>query len=193
MSLSSLTGFDFSILVSLAPYILILGGFVAVSKFLSLIVKGVAGKILKGITYLGLVVGALLLVTGVMVLLESAGSFEVWALLIITGLGLVLKPLTKIPFSALLGLTVGLLCAGLLYVYFPLPSAILGVSSMWIYLAVFLVPALIVFVIFKFAEDLAKLFGSIVGSWPVMAILGFLCLAEGILLLFNMSLLGFFG
>jgi hypothetical protein len=69
----------------------------------------------------------------------------------------VLRPLSKIPFSALLGLIVGLLCVRLLYVYFPLPVTVFGVSSLWIYLAVFLVPALIVFFIFKFFEDLTKL------------------------------------
>ena len=193
LNLSSLTGLDFSVLVSLAPYILIFGGVVAVSKLLSFFMKGSAGKVLKGLGYLGILVGALLLATGVVVLLEQASSIEVWGLLVVTGLGLVLKPLSKIPFSALLGLVVGLVCAGLLYLYFPLPATVLGVSSMWIYLAVFLVPALIVFLIFKFAEDLAKLFGMVLGSWPVMAVFGFLCIAQGVLLLLNMSLLSLFG
>jgi hypothetical protein len=191
--LSALTGLDFSVLVGLAPYILIFGGVVAVSKLFSFFIKGSAGKVLKGLGYLGIVVGALLLATGVVVLLEQASSIEVWGLLVVTGLGLVLKPLSKVPFSALLGLGVGLVCAGLLYLHFPLPATVLGVSSMWIYLAVFLVPALIVFLIFKFAEDLAKLFGMVVGSWPVMAVLGFLCIAQGILLLLDYSLLSLFG
>jgi hypothetical protein len=38
-----------------------------------------------------------------------------------------------------------------------------------------------------------KLFGMIVGSWPVMTVLGFLCIAQGILLLLNQSLLSLFG
>jgi hypothetical protein len=193
LHLSTLTGLDFSILISLAPYILIFGGIVAVSKLLSFFMKGSAGKVLKGIGYLGIFVGALLLTTGVVVLLEQASNIEVWGLLVVTGLGLVLKPLSKIPFSALLGLVVGLVCAGLLYLYFPLPATVLGIPSLWIYLAVFLVPALIVFLIFKFVEDLTKLFGMVVGSWPVMTVFGFLCISQGVLLLLNMSLLSFFG
>jgi hypothetical protein len=183
---------DFSVLTGLAPYILIFGGVVAISKLLGFFIKGSAGKVLKGLGYLGILVGALLLATGVVVLLDQAWSIDVWVLLVVTGLGLVLKPLSKVPFSALLGLIVGLVCAGLLYLYFPLPATVLGVSSLWIYLAVFLVPALIVFVIFKFAEDLAKLFGMVLGSWPVLTILGFLCIAQGILLLLNQSLLSLF-
>ena len=192
MDLSTLTGLNFSMLTGLAPYILIFGGIIAVSKLLSFFVKGSAGKILKGLGYLGFLVGILLFTTGVVVLLDQAWSIDVWVLLVVTGLGLVLKPLSKIPFSALLGLIVGLTCAGLLYFYFPLPASIFGVSSLWIYLAVFIVPALIVFLIFKFVEDLTKLFGMILGSWPVLTFLGVLCITQGIMLLFNQNLLSFF-
>jgi len=180
-------------LIGFVPYILIFGGIVAVSKLLSFLVKGSAGKVLKALGYLGIFVGALLLATGAMVLFEQTSNIEVWGLLLVTGLGLVLKPLSKVPFSALLGLIVGLGCVGLLYVYFPLPPTVFGISSLWIYLAIFFVPALIVFLIFKFVEDLMKFFGMIVGSWPVMTVLGFLCIAQGILLLLNQSLLALFG
>jgi hypothetical protein len=193
LDLSALTGLDFSVFIGWVPYILIFGGVVAVSKLLSFFVKGSAGKVLKGLGYLGIVVGALLLTFGVVVLLEQTSNFEVWGLLVLTGLGLVLKPLSKIPIAALLGLVVGLLCAGLLYLFFPLPATVLGISSVWIYLAVFLVPALITFFIFKFVEDLTKLFGMVLGSWPLMTVLGFLCLAQGVLLLLNQSLLSLFG
>ena len=193
LDLSALTGLDFSVFIGWVPYILIFGGVVAVSKLLSFFVKGSAGKVLKGLGYLGIFVGALLLAFGVVVLLEQTSNFEVWGLLVLTGLGLVLKPLSKIPIAALLGLVVGLLCAGLLYLFFPLPATVLGISSVWIYLAVFLVPALITFFIFKFVEDLTKLFGMVLGSWPLMTVLGFLCLAQGVLLLLNQSLLSLFG
>lgn len=180
-------------LANLAPYILIFGGVVAVSKLLSFFSKGSAGNVLKAIGYLGIFVGALLLATGVIVLLDQTSSIEVWGLLVLTGLGLVLKPLSKIPFSALLGVVVGLVCVGLLYLYFPLPATVFGISSLWIYLAVFFVPALVVFLIFKFVEDLVKLFGMVLGSWPVMTVLGFLCIAQGVLLLLNQSLLSLLG
>jgi hypothetical protein len=192
LDLSTLMGLDFSILVGLAPYVLIFGGIVAISKLLSFFIKGSTGKILKGLGYLGIVVGFLLLATGVVILLDQAWSIDVWVLLVITGLGLVLRPLSKIPFSALLGLVVGLLCVGLLYLYFPLPATVFGISSMWIYLAVFIIPALIVFFVFKFFEDLTKLFGMVLGSWPVLTVLGFLCIVQGILLLLDLSLLSFF-
>jgi len=193
MYISSLIGLDLSVLAGLAPYILIFGGIVAVSKLLSFFIKGTVGSGLKALGYLGIFVGVLLLVAGVVVLFEQTSLIEVWGLLVVTGLGLVLKPLSKVPFSALLGLVVGLVCVGLLYLYFPLPTTVLGVSSLWIYLAVFFVPALIVFLIFKFVEELMKFFGLVLGSWPVLTVLGFLCVAQGILLLLNQSILSLFG
>jgi len=191
LNLSTLFGLDLSILLGFVPYIFVFGGIVAISKLLSFLTKGSAEKILKGLGYLGIFVGALLLATGAMILFEQTSSIDIWGLLLVTGLGLVLKPLSKVPFSALLGLTVGLVCVGLLYLYFPLPSTVFGISSLWIYFGIFIVPALIVFLIFKFAEDLMKFVGMILGSWPVMTVLGFLCIAQGILLLLNQSLLLF--
>jgi hypothetical protein len=192
MYVATLIGLDLSVLAGLAPYVLILGGLVAFST-LSFFSKGSAGSFLKAVGYLGIFFGALLLATGVIILLDQTSSIEVWGLLVVTGLGLVLKPLSKIPFSALLGLVAGLLCVGLLHLYFPLPATVLGISSLWIYLAIFFVPALVVFLIFKFVEDLVKLFGMVLGSWPVMTILGFLCIAQGVLLLLNQSLLSLIG
>ncbi|MEM3881034.1 MAG: hypothetical protein QXD19_04735 [Candidatus Bathyarchaeia archaeon] len=165
----------------------------ALAKFVGVFAKGSAGAVAKAVGFFGFFVGLILLAAGVVVFLGQTANFEVWGLLVVTGLGLVLKPLSKVPFSALLGLAAGLACTGLLYWYYPLPETVLGVSSLWIYLAVFLVPALIVFLISKFVEDLAKFFGMILGSWPVMAVLGLLCLAQGALLLINQSLLAIFG
>ena len=189
LDLSALSSFDFSVLIGWAPWILILGGVVAASKLLSMFIKGFVGKILKGVGSLGFFAGLFLLVAGVIVLLAAAGGIDTWGLLILTGLGLALRPLSKIPLGALFGLIAGLACVGLFYSYFPLPAAVLGFSSMWVYLLVFLAPALIVFLVFKFAEDLARLFGLVLGSWPVLTVLGFLCMIQGILLFLNQSLL----
>ncbi len=182
----------FSALSGFVPYILVLGGLFGVLRLVRFFVKEKGGGVVKVLEIVGFFVGILLLITGVASFLGGAWSLEVWVLLVVTSLGLMLKPVSKVPFGALFGLIAGLACVVLLYWFFPLPATVFGVSSMWIYLAVFLIPALIVFVMFKFFEDLAKLFGMILGAWPVLVVLGFLCIAEGILLLFNMSLMSFF-
>jgi hypothetical protein len=86
-------------------------------------------------------------------------------------------------------LVAGALCAGLLYMFFPLPAMVLGFSSLWIYCAVFLIPALLVFSAFKFVEDVMKLFSLLLGSWHVATVLGLICILQGILLLLNESIL----
>ena len=99
-----------------------------------------------------------------------------------------LKPIKDFPWAALLGLIAGGLSAGAVYFFFSLPSTIFGIDSIWIYLAIFLIPAIIVYMIFKFIEDLLKIVGTILGSKPITFIVGFICIAQGILLLLGHNL-----
>lgn len=183
MDLSILT-----VLTNYVPYILVIGGIFALLRLIRFFVKDAAETAIKGFEYLGFFAGIILIVTGAASMINQVWSIQVWVLLILTGLGLVLKPISKIPFAALFGLIAGLACVGLLYWFFPLPETVFGFSSIWIYLAVFLIPALIVFILFKFFEDLTKLFGMILGSWPTLSILGILCIIEAILLMLGLSL-----
>jgi len=192
LDLSSVSGFDFSVFIGLVPFILILGGVVAASKLLTMFIKGFAGKVLKGVGALGFFAGLFLLFAGIVVLLAYAGGVDTWGLLILTGLGMALRPISKVPLGALFGLIVGFACVGVLYVYFPFSSTVSGFPSLWLYLVIFLVPALTVFLVFKFLEDLARLFGLVLGSWPVLTVLGFLCIGQGALLFLNQSLLSLF-
>lgn len=183
-----------SILVDYTPLILILGGIAATAWLLAILIRATPifgnpmSKILKVVSIFGFFVGILLLLTG-----AAVWSTEVWDvgtkyLLIITGLALFLKPLRQIPWAALVGFIIGGVCFSFIYFYFPLPETILNISSVWIYLAIFFVPALITYLFFKFIEDFIKLIGLILASKPVATILGIICISHGILLLFNQSL-----
>jgi hypothetical protein len=176
--------------VDYTPYILILGGIVAASWLLEKFVRPtpVAGApvsgLVKFISLFGFFVGILLLVTA-----ATAWSMQAWDsgtryLLIVTGLALFLKPLKDIPWAALIGLVVGGLCVGFVYFFYPLPGTVYGISSIWVYLAIFFIPALLVYMTFKFAEDVLRLIGAILASKPVSIILGLMCIAQGILLRF---------
>jgi len=136
----------------------------------------------------GFFVGILMLVTAAGVWMSQAWDSGTRYLLVVTGLALVLRPLKDVPWAALIGLVIGGLCVGLVYIVFPLPQTVLNISSTWVYLAIFLIPALLAYVFFKFAEDLLKLVGTILASRPVATILGIVCLLQGTLLLLNMSI-----
>jgi hypothetical protein len=184
---------DLQLLVPYTPYVLILGGITAASWLIRKLFKPapvVAAPVsfaVKIMSLFGFLVGVFMLVTAAGVWLNQAWDSGTRYLLVVTGLALVLKPLKDVPWAALIGLVTGGLCVGLVYISYPLPETVLGISSTWMYLAIFLIPALLAYIFFKFAEDLMKLVGTILASRPVATILGILCLLQGVLLLLDMS------
>ena len=187
---------DFSILVDYTNYILILGGVIALSWFIEKIVKPVpvvgtpASILTKIVSFFGFFAGILLIITGATAWQTQAPQVDNYTiyLLIITGLVLILRPIKDFPWAALLGLIAGGLCAGAVYFFFPLPETVLGIASTWVYVIIFLIPAVIVYMVFKFIEDVLKLVGTILASKPVTLIVGFICIAQGILLLLDNNL-----
>ena len=187
---------DFSILVDYAPYILILGGVVAMSWFIQKIVKPVpivgtpASILTRIVSFFGLFIGIVLLITGATAWQTQAPQIDNYttALFIIAGLALILKPIKDFPWAALLGLIAGGLCAGAVYFFFPLPETVFGIASIWVYVAIFMIPAVIVYMVFKFIEDVLKLIGTLLASKPITFIIGCVCIAQGILLLLDMNL-----
>jgi hypothetical protein len=185
---------DLTPLVDLTPFILILGGLTASSWLLGKLAKPAPGVgapasgAAKVMSALGFFVGILMLITALSVWSASAWDTGTRYLLVITGLALFLKPLRDVPWAALVGLIVGGACVSIVFLLFPLPETVLGVSSTWVYLLIFFVPALLAYMAAKFVEDLFKLVGTILASKPVSIILGLICLVQGILLLLDTSL-----
>lgn len=183
-----------TLLLDYAPYILILGGVVAASWLLEKLVRPtpIVGKpvswLVKTTSFFGFFVGILLMATAAAAWSAQALDSGTRYLLVITGLSLLLKPLKDIPWAALIGLVVGCLCAAYVFFFFPIPGTIFGVSSKWIYIIAFLIPVLLVYLLFKFVEDLLRLIGMILASKPVAISLGLVCIAQGTLLLLDKSL-----
>ena len=187
---------DLTFLVDYTPYILILGGIIAISWLLERLVKPVpvvgepTSGFIKIMSLFGFFVGILLIVTAAVAWSTKAVQVDTGTqyLLIVAGLALFLKPMKDIPWAALLGLAVGGLCAGFVYLFYPLPETVYGISSTWVYLLIFFVPALLVYMVFKFVEDVLRLIGMILTFKPLTLALGLICIAQGILLLLNKSL-----
>ena len=187
---------DFSILVDYTHYILILGGLIAISWFIEKIVKPVpvvgtpASILTKIMSFFGFFAGILLIITGATAWQTHAPQVDTYTqyLLIIAGLVLMLKPIKDFPWAALLGLIAGGLSAGAVYFFFPLPETVFGIAAIWVYIIIFLIPAVIVYMVFKFIEDVLKLIGTLLASKPVTFIVGCVCIAQGVLLLLDMNL-----
>jgi hypothetical protein len=170
-----------TLLIDYAPYFLILGGITAASW---LIIKDKA----KPTSYLGFFIGILLLTTAAVAWSKPEIDIFTKYLLIATGLALFLKPIRDFPGAALIGLTAGCACAAYAIWFLAIPETVFGIPAKWIYIAAFLIPALIVYLLFKFIEDLLKLIGIILASKPVSIILALLCITQGILMILNTSL-----
>jgi len=187
---------DLTLLVDYTPYILILGGIVAASWLLEKLARPapVVGEpvswLVKVTSLFGFFVGILLLVTAAVVWSTEAPQVDTGTryLLIVTGLALFLKPLKDIPWAALIGLAVGGLCVVFVFLFYPLPETVYvltyGISSKWIYLVIFFIPALFVYMLSKFVEDVLRLIGMILAFKPVAITLGLICIVQGILLKF---------
>jgi hypothetical protein len=187
---------DFSILVNNAEYILIIGGIIAISWFIEKIVKPVpvvgtpASILTKIVSFFGFFAGIVLIITGAAAWQTHAPNVDTYTtyLLIIAGVVLMLRPIKDFPWAALLGLIAGGLCAGAVYFFFPLPETVLGIASIWVYVIIFMIPAVIVYMVFKFIEDVLKLIGTLLASKPVTFIVGCVCIAQGVLLLLDKNL-----
>jgi hypothetical protein len=187
---------NFGVLVNNVEYVLILGGFLAISWFTQKIIKPVpivgtpASIITRIVSFFGFFVGITLIITGAATWQAQITNIDMNTiyLLIIAGLALMLKPIKDFPWAALIGLIAGGLCAGAVYFFFSLPDTIFGISQVWIYLIIFLIPAVIVYMVFKFIEDVLKMVGAILASRPVTLIVGVLCITQGILLLLGYNI-----
>jgi hypothetical protein len=187
---------DFSILVNNAEYVLIIGGLIAISWFIEKLVKPVpvvgttTSILVKIVSFFGFFAGIALLITGAAAWQTQATNVDTYTiyLLIIAGFVLILRPIKDFPWAALLGLIAGGAAIGVIYFFFPLPETVLGIASIWVYLIIFLIPAVIVYMVFKFIEDVLKLLGTLLASRPVTLIVGFVCIAQGTLLLLGYNL-----
>jgi hypothetical protein len=183
---------DLTVLVNYTPYVLLLGGLIETSwlwgRILGLKPLGGSEESLKVTSVIGFFVGALSLVTGVVVWWEDAFDPGTRFLILLVGLALFLSPLKDVPWAALVGLVVGSLCVGAVFLFFPLTETVFGVSSTWIYLAIFFIPALLTYLFFKFLEDVLKLIAIILSFKPVATTIGAACIIQGILLLLDSSL-----
>ncbi|UCE28597.1 MAG: hypothetical protein JSV85_04770 [Candidatus Bathyarchaeota archaeon] len=185
------------LLIDIVPFTLILGGFASASWLLERSIghSPIVGKPLrwfaKVASSLGLFIGILLMATGVIVwwIQPTIGSDSITQLLlIVTGIALFLKPIKDVRWASLIGLTAGCLCVGYVYMFHRLPETFFGIQSRWIYVVVFLLPGLVVYLLFKFVEDLLSFIGSVLSFKLTAITLGLLCIVQGLLLFFDRSL-----
>lgn len=118
-------------------------------------------------------------------LLFTGGKYDLFTLGILTvaGLMLFLRPIKNVRWAALIALAVGLLASYYAYNAFHVSTIVLMI--------VFVAATLLLYLLFKFAEDLLGIIGGILSFPPIAVIIGVACVVQAILILMGQSLLVF--
>ncbi len=164
----------------LAPIVLVAGGLMALVIVAMYLKDKDSGKY-KLVTGLGFVMGILIVILAVI----EGYKAQTYSLVLIAvaAFTLIIRPFREIHISVIVGLMVMVVVYLLLgkldgFVLFD-QIDLTPLASGWPRIVIAFVAGAIVFGLLNFAEALVKLFGTILNFWPVLLILGLLCIAEG--------------
>jgi hypothetical protein len=144
------------------------------------------------------VIGLVLPIVAALCFLNGAWGIFTLFLLILLAEAVVLGPIARIMKKVPALATAAVCASGIAYIAAVLIVALIPSwlvpyigGTMWIMIAIFIVIAILSFVIILFAQGIIEFTGLVLGAWPIMIILGMICIAQGALLLAHMSLLQF--
>jgi hypothetical protein len=170
---------DLGLFVQNLPIVLLAVGFVCLAPLF----RGSLKPISRVLVIVGFFLGILALVLGYVIF--SSGHYDLFTLAIlgVAGLMLFLRPVRSLRWAALVALAVGLLASYYAYDAFKVTTTVLVI--------VFVAATLLLYLLFKFAEDLLGTIGGILSFPPIAIIIGIICILQAILILMGTSLMGF--
>lgn len=145
--------------------------------------RGPLRPISRILVVIGFFIGILALVLVYAVF--SSGQYDVFTLVVlgVAGLMLFLRPVRNVRWAALVALVVGLLASYYAYNAFQVTTTVL--------IIVFVAATLLLYLLFKFAEDLLGIISGILSFPPIAVIIGIICVMQAILMLMGSSLIGY--
>ena len=165
----------------LSPIVLVTGGLIALVIVMAYL-KDKDSMLYKALVGAGLAIGILIVV---LAFIEGyRAELYTKILIIVAAFTLIIRPIREVHVSVIIGLLVMILA----YVALgSLNGVIIAdridlsvLASGWPRIGIAFVAGAIVFGLLNFAEALVKLFGKVLNLWPVLLILGIICIAEGI-------------
>jgi len=154
---------------------------IAVAGFMALLIVIAYVKDKEGFLYKFLVLAGL--VTGALLIIVSIDTYGYWDLstsiiAIVAGFALIIRPFRDVHFAVILALLVGVIVYVLLG---DLAGGSLNVlAEGYPRIIIAFVAAALVFTMANFIESVVKIFAKILNAWPILLILGLLCIAEGV-------------
>ena len=165
----------------LAPIVLVVGGVMALVIAITY-VRDKESASYKICVLLGVILGILIAVLAVIEGFKTDMFTKI--LIVVAAFTLIIRPVRDIHISVIVGLMVMIL------VYVALGSLngvmiadkidLTPLSQGWVRVGIAFVAGAIVYGLLNFAEALVKLFGKILNLWPVLFVLGIVCVIEGI-------------
>lgn len=152
-------------------------------------------KFLRGLSYLGILIGILLIWAAVIGMLNGiAPSFKFAAVtkndydlltslsLIILGLAMFMKPINDLPWAGIIGLAAGVASGVLIALSIP-PELMVYPNTKWIVLGIGIAIATIVGLALKFWIGSIQLVSKIFSYPPIALIIAVYCIVQGIMVL----------
>jgi hypothetical protein len=170
---------DLGFFVQNLPVVLLAVGFVCLAPLF----RGPLRPISRILVVIGFFIGILALVLVYAVF--SSGHYDVFTLVVlgVAGLMLFLRPVRNVRWAALVALVVGLLASYYAYNAFQVTTTVL--------IIVFVAATLLLYLLFKFAEDLLGIVAGILSFPPIAVIIGIVCVVQAVLMLMGSSLVGY--
>lgn len=170
---------DLGFFVENLPLVLLLVGFTSLAPLF----RGRLKPISRVLVAVGLLIG--LSALALVYLLISGGKYDPFtvAILAVAGLMLFLRPLRNVRWAALVALVLALLVSYYVYTAFQVTTTVL--------IIVLVAATLLLYLLFKFAEDLLGIIGGILSFPPIAVIIGIVCVVQAIMILMGMSLITF--
>jgi hypothetical protein len=170
---------DLGLFVENLPIVLLAVGFVCLAPLF----RGRLKPISRVLVVVGFFIGILALV--LLYEVFSSGHYDLFTLGIlgVAGLMLFLRPVRNVRWAALVGLALGVLVSYYVYNAFRVTTTVLVI--------VFFVATLLLYLLFKFAEDLLGIIAGILSFPPIAVIIGIICVVQAIFILMGTSLIGY--
>jgi hypothetical protein len=156
--------------------VLILGGLVAILIVYAYLKDKDSKKYTLAVV-LGFIFGVL------MILISVSGyrslELSTAAIIAVGGFAMVIRPFRDVHFAAIISLFAMVIA----YIFLAKCETIEGLEilgSGWPRVIVAFVAGAIVYMIANFAESIVKIFGKLLNCWPLLLVLGFVCIVEGI-------------
>ena len=168
---------DPGFLIGNIPFVLLLVGFTSLAPLF----RGRLKPISIFLVAVGFLVGILSLLLAYLIF--SKGNYDLATLVILTAAGLMLflRPVRNLRWAALVAFLAGLFISYYAYSAFTLTTTAL--------IVIFVAATLLLYLLFKFAEDLLGMIGGILSFPPIAVIIGTICVVQAILILIGTSLI----